>query len=110
MVRSENGKPNIEAGLDLARALQKLGYKQGILCFTGPTYLKPNQEKFKAAGLHNVYATARGIEAENFAKFKEELPGTLPEHSTLTPMSSSSTSSTSSPPVSSSTIDTSSTD
>jgi len=116
MVRTENGKQNIEAGLELARELKQLSYNQGILCFTGSTYLDQNREKFKKAGLPNVYATARRIDAENFAKFNPELPGTLSRYSTVTPsqapttdsFSSSSSSSASSVVSSSSSTDDSS--
>jgi len=99
MVRTENGKQNIEAGLELARELKQLSYNQGILCFTGSTYLERNREKFKKAGLPNVYATARGIDAENFAKFNPELPGTLSKYSTVTPSQAPTTDSSSSSSV-----------
>jgi len=80
MVRDEDGKRNIEAGLQLAQLLKKLNYNQGILCFTGSQYLIKNQEKFKNAGLTNVYATCIRDEAQLFAKF-EGLPGTLSSYS-----------------------------
>jgi len=83
MVRNEKGKKNIEAGLHLAKSLQKLGYTQGILCFTGPEYLKANQKKFNDAGLPHVYATCLRQDAELYAKFNG-LPGTLPKYSTST--------------------------
>jgi len=88
----ENGKPNIEAGLDLARHLHALKYHQGILCFTGRQFLVPNQKKFQDAGLPNVYATFLTDEAKIFGKFKE-LPGELSKYSTLTPLKSMSSSS-----------------
>jgi len=75
MVRTENKKKNIEAGLELAKFLKSLKYPRGILCFTGSTYLHKNQEKFKQANL-NVYATASGPEAELFSNFRG-LPGTI---------------------------------
>jgi len=120
MVRDENGKQNIEAGLDLAKALREMGYTQGVLCYLGPKFRDANQIKFEKAGLGNVYCTFRKNEAEAFAKF-QDLPGHLEKCSTITPPSkpnplgvgmgiqTSSTSSTESSSSSSSSSDSTST-
>jgi len=87
MVRTEeDGKQNIEAGLELVKYLKdEKNYTQGILVFTGSEYLGKNQKKFRDAGLPHVYATWLGREAQNFGNFNKELPGHLQDYSSETP-------------------------
>jgi len=63
-------KKNIEAGLQVALLLRKLGYKQRILCYTGPNYLESNKDKFRKAGLNDVMVTSTQAHAASWAKFE----------------------------------------
>jgi len=105
MVRKEDPKDkkeNYEAGLQLAQLLKTtFKYDNGILCYTGPTYLEVNRKKFADNGLTNVFATAARADAIMFAKFKG-LPGTLVKFSPDKSFSSSSLSSSTSSTTSSS--------
>jgi len=82
MVRSEDGKENRDAGVELARNLKAISYNQGILCFTGPTYFTSKCQRFKEAGLTNVYVTVSLQDAQSFASFSD-LPGSLSQSSTI---------------------------
>lgn len=69
MVRKEEGKNNIEAGLDLYILLLALGYLNDVVIFTGKTYLKDNQSKF--ALYPNVRVLTREDECLTHARFKD---------------------------------------
>jgi len=72
MVRTEeDGKKNIEAGLQVATLLkEEFKYVQPILCYTGGAFLKSNREKFIKANLLNVFATDDPVDAVIWAKFQ----------------------------------------
>jgi len=99
MVRREDPrdskKENYDAGLQVVQLLKtKFEYTQGILCYTGPKFLKVNQKKFDDAGLTNVFASATRSDAIMFAKF-QGYPGSLVKYDTK-PMDIDSSSSSSS--------------
>lgn len=70
MVRTEDGKKDIEAGIKVAALLKNdFKYVKPILCYTGSYYLKSNREKFLKANLGNVFATDEQVDAVIWAKF-----------------------------------------
>jgi len=71
MVRTEeDGKQNIEAGLDLIAMLAGRGYwRQPIMCFTGSVHLGEKQARFVKRGFTHVFVTSYRRDAEVFAAF-----------------------------------------